>query len=62
MREDEIPRHTLGREEKRVEIRIDLGGEEEDVSGIEKGSSESEEVRMEGNLHRDRQSCLPTVN
>lgn len=37
----------MRRDEKRVETRIDLYGEEEDVTGINKGASESE-VTVEG--------------
>lgn len=52
MRKDEIPRDTVGKEEKKVEPRIYLDGEVEDIARIEKGSSESEGVRWKGSFHR----------
>lgn len=58
MRKDEIPRDTVGKEEKKVEPRIYLDGEE-DIARIEKGASESGGVRMEGILS---QGCPPTIN
>lgn len=39
MRKDKIPRDTMGKEEKKVEPRINLDGEEKDVARIEKGAS-----------------------
>lgn len=40
MRKEKIPRDTMGKEEKRVELRFNLNGEEKDVARIEKGASE----------------------
>lgn len=59
MRKDKIPRDTMGKEEKRVEPRINLDGEEEDVARIEKGALESRSRSMEGILS---QGCRPTIN